>query len=442
MIESENKPLTFRSFIAFTTPTMIMMVFLSLYTIIDGIFVSRFVGQSALSAVNITLPLMTLTWGIAIMFATGGSAIVAKKFGEAKATEAKQNFTLIVLFSTITGIILMILELLFLPMILRALGATDALYDYCYQYGFLLTLFTPFAILKSLFDYFMVTANQPKLGLINTLIGGFTNMILDYVFIVTLNMGIAGAALATGIGMLIPSIIGIIYFLNRKNYLHFQKPTWDISVILKSASNGSSEMVTNLSTGVTTLVFNLMMIKYLGEDGIAAMTIVLYAQFLLTAIYLGFASGAAPLISFSFGEDNHQQLKQLIKYSYRFIIFASIFTFGLSLALSPSIIKIFTGSESKLFFLTLDGFRIFSTSFLTVGINIFASSMFTAFSNGRISVLISVLRTLVLVLIGVSVLPIFFEANGVWMTIPFAELITLIISITLTKRYASYYHYA
>ena len=363
---------------------MIMMVFLSLYTIIDGIFVSRFVGQSALSAVNINLPLMTLTWGIAIMFATGGSAIVAKKFGEGKATEAKQNFTLIVLFSTITGILLMTLELLFLPMILRVLGATNALYDYCYQYGFLLTLFTPFAILKSLFDYFMITANQPKLGLINTLIGGFTNMILDYVFIVTFNLGIAGAALATGIGMLIPSLIGIIYFLNRKNYLHFQKPTWDISIILKSASNGSSEMVTNLSTGVTTLVFNLMMIKYLGEDGIAAMTIVLYAQFLLTAIYLGFASGAAPLISFSFGEANHQQLKQLIKHSHRFIIVASIFTFGLSLVLAPSIIKIFTGSENKLFFLTLDGFRIFSISFLNVGINIFASYMFKAFSNGKI----------------------------------------------------------
>ena len=247
-----------------------MMVFLSLYTIIDGIFVSRFVGQSALSAVNINLPLMTLTWGIAIMFATGGSAIVAKKFGEGKATEAKQNFTLIVLFSTITGIILMILELLFLPMILRALGATDALYDYCYQYGFLLTLFTPFAILKSLFDYFMVTANQPKLGLINTLIGGFTNMILDYVFIVTLNMGIAGADFSHWDRNAYSFYYWNHYLLNRKNYLHFQKPTWDISVILKSASNGSSEMVTNLSTGVTTLVFNLMMIKYLGEDGISS----------------------------------------------------------------------------------------------------------------------------------------------------------------------------
>lgn len=375
------------------------------------------------------------------MFATGGSAIVAKKFGEAKATEAKQNFTLIVLFSTIIGIILMILELLFLPMILRALGATDALYDYCYQYGFLLTLFTPVAILKSLFDYFMVTANQPKLGLINTLIGGFTNMILDYVFIVTLNMGIAGAALATGIGMLIPSIIGIIYFLNRKNHLHFQKPTWDISVILKSASNGSSEMVTNLSTGVTTLVFNLMMIKYLGEDGIAAITIVLYAQFLLMSVYLGFSSGTAPLISFSYDENNHPQLKQLIKYSYRFISVASVITFALALIVASTIIKIFTGGETEVYHITKSGFYLFSFSFLSIGINIFASAMFTAFSNGKVSALISVLRSLILIIIGVILLPIFLGVNGIWLTIPLAEFITVMISIILMKRYASYYHY-
>lgn len=375
------------------------------------------------------------------MFATGGSAIVAKKFGEAKATEAKQNFTLIVLFSTIIGIILMILELLFLPMILRALGATDALYDYCYQYGFLLTLFTPVAILKSLFDYFMVTANQPKLGLINTLIGGFTNMILDYVFIVTLNMGIAGAALATGIGMLIPSIIGIIYFLNRKNHLHFQKPTWDISVILKSASNGSSEMVTNLSTGVTTLVFNLMMIKYLGEDGVAAITIVLYAQFLLMSVYLGFSSGTAPLISFSYDENNHPQLKQLIKYSYRFISVASVITFALALIVASTIIKIFTGGETEVYHITKSGFYLFSFSFLSIGINIFASAMFTAFSNGKVSALISVLRSLILIIIGVILLPIFLGVNGIWLTIPLAEFITVMISIILMKRYASYYHY-
>lgn len=375
------------------------------------------------------------------MFATGGSAIVAKKFGEAKATEAKQNFTLIVLFSTIIGIILMILELLFLPMILRALGATDALYDYCYQYGFLLTLFTPVAILKSLFDYFMVTANQPKLGLINTLIGGFTNMILDYVFIVTLNMGIAGAALATGIGMLIPSIIGIIYFLNRKNHLHFQKPTWDISVILKSASNGSSEMVTNLSTGVTTLVFNLMMIKYLGEDGVAAITIVLYAQFLLMSVYLGFSSGTAPLISFSYDENNHPQLKQLIKYSYRFISVASVITFALALIVASTIIKIFTGGETEVYHITKSGFYLFSFSFLSIGIKIFASAMFTAFSNGKVSALISVLRSLILIIIGVILLPIFLGVNGIWLTIPLAEFITVMISIILMKRYASYYHY-
>ncbi len=200
----------------FTIPTMIMMVFLSLYTIIDGIFVSRFVGQAALSAINITLPLSTLTWGVAIMFATGGSAIVAKKLGEGKTLEAKQNFTLIVICSTIIGIVLMLIELIFLDPIIKSLGATDTLFSYCKEYISIITFFAPVAILKSLFDYFMVTANNPKLGLINTLIGGFSNMILDYVFIIILKMGIAGAALATVIGMLIPSIIGIIYFLNKR----------------------------------------------------------------------------------------------------------------------------------------------------------------------------------------------------------------------------------
>lgn len=421
---------------------MIMMVFLSLYTIIDGVFVSRFVGQDALSAINITVPLMTLTWGVAVMFATGGSAIVAKKFGENKALEGKQNFSLIVVTSVIIALIMTVLELLFLTPIMKALGATETLLPYCYQYGFIITLFTPFSILKSLFDYFMVTANNPKLGLINTVIGGITNVILDYLFIVVFKMGIAGAALATGIGLLIPSIIGLIYFLNQKNYLHFVKPELDWSIIIKSATNGSSEMVTNLSTGVTTLLFNLMMIKYLGVDGVAAMTIILYAQFLLISVYLGFASGAAPLISYSYGEQNSEELKKLIRYSYRFILVASILTFGVSLILAPYIIQIFTDPTSTVYDITLNGFNIFSISFLLVGINIFASSMFTAFSNGKISVLISSLRTLILVIIGIIVLPMFFGVNGIWLTIPFAEIMTIFFSIFLTKKYRHHYQYA
>lgn len=426
----------------FTIPTMIMMVFLSLYTIIDGVFVSRFVGQDALSAINITVPLMTLTWGVSVMFATGGSAIVAKKFGENKALEGKQNFSLIVVTSVIIALIMTVLELLFLTPIMKALGATETLLPYCYQYGFIITLFTPFSILKSLFDYFMVTANNPKLGLINTVIGGITNVILDYLFIVVFKMGIAGAALATGIGLLIPSIIGLIYFLNQKNYLHFVKPKLDWSIIIKSATNGSSEMVTNLSTGVTTLLFNLMMIKYLGVDGVAAMTIILYAQFLLISVYLGFASGAAPLISYSYGEQNSEELKKLIRYSYRFILVASILTFGVSLILAPYIIQIFTDPTSTVYDITLNGFNIFSISFLLVGINIFASSMFTAFSNGKISVLISSLRTLILVIIGIIVLPMFFGVNGIWLTIPFAEIMTIFFSIFLTKKYRHHYQYA
>lgn len=440
-MNTDSKQLTFKSFMAFTTPTMIMIVFLSLYTIIDGIFVSRFVGQNALSAINITLPLISLTYGIAFMFATGGSAIVAKKFGEGNSLEGKQNFSFIVLCSVIIGMFLMIIELTFLPNLLKLLGATENLYSYCYEYGFIITLFTPIAILKSLFDYFMVTANNPKLGLINTLIGGFTNMILDYVFIVVFNLGISGAALATGIGLLIPSMIGSIYFMNQKNYLHFTKPKLKWDVLIQSMSNGLSEMVTNLSTAVTTLLFNLMMIKYLGEDGVAAITIVLYAQFLLMSVYLGFSSGTAPLISFSYGENNHPQLKQLIKYSYRFISIASVVTFVLALTLASTIIKIFTSGETEVYHITKSGFYLFSWSFLPIGINIFASAMFTAFSNGKVSALISVLRSLILVIIGVILLPIFLEVNGIWLTIPFAEFITLMISIILTKRYASYYHY-
>ena len=426
----------------FTIPTMIMMVFLSLYTIIDGIFVSRFVGQDALSAINITLPLSTLTWGIAIMFATGGSAIVAKKLGEGRPLEAKQNFTLIVLCATFIGIMLMILELTFLEPIIKFLGATDDLFPYCKQYISIITFFAPISILKSLFEYFMVTANNPKLGLINTLVGGFANIILDYVFIVVFKMGIAGAALATAIGMLIPSIIGIIYFLNKKNYLHFEKPTFDYKVLLQSAANGSSEMVTNLSSGVTTLLFNLMMIKYLGVDGVAAITIVLYAQFLLISVYLGFSSGAAPLISYSYGEQNSNELKKLIRYSYRFIFVASIMTFILSYVLAPVIIKIFTGETSDVYQITLNGFNLFSISFLTIGVNIFASAMFTAFSNGKISVLISTMRTLILVIIGIIILPPVLGVNGIWLTIPFAEIITLFISVFLTKKYRHHYQYA
>ncbi|MBQ4164066.1 MAG: MATE family efflux transporter [Turicibacter sp.] len=427
---------------AFTTPTMMMMVFLSLYTIIDGIFVSRFVGQSALSAINITLPLICLTYGVAVMLATGGSAIVAKKFGEGKSLEAKQNFSLIIGFSVLLSLILMIIELLCMPTILNWLGATENLYSYCYEYGILITLFVPMAMLKSLFEFFMITANKPKLGLINTVIGGVTNIILDYVFIAVLDLGIAGAALATGIGMTIPSVIGVIYFMNQKNYLHFTKPKLDFKVILQSMANGSSEMVTNLSTAVTTLLFNLMMIKYLGENGVAAMTIVLYAQFLLMSVYLGFASGAAPLISFSYGENNTNQLKRLINYSRRFIFVASIVTFALALLLASTIIKIFTGGETEVYHITLAGFRLFSLSFLPIGMNIFTSSMFTAFSNGRISALISVLRTLVLVIIGIIILPVLFDLNGIWLTIPFAEFITLIVSLYLTKRYSNYYRYA
>lgn len=437
-----NKQLTLKSFLVFTFPTMIMMIFLSLYTIIDGVFVSRVVGQNALSAINIFLPLWVALNGIAVMFATGGSAIVAKNFGEGKPEQAKQHFSLIVAVTLAIGLFLMLLQLLFLPKLLRLLGATDNIYEHAYAYGTILTIFMPTTMLKSLFDYFMVTANQPKRGLFYTVIGGVTNIILDYLFIVVFKIGIAGAALATAIGLLVPAILGFIYFMNQTNYLHFTKPKLEWSIILKSMGNGSSEMVTNLSSSVTTLLFNLAMLHYLGEKGVAAITIVLYAQFFLMSAYLGFSSGAAPLISFNYGENNHENLRKLIRYSYRILMVASVATFALALILASPLIKLFTGGKNELYHLTLIGFNLFAISFLPVGLNIFTSAMFTAFSNGKISAFISILRTLILVLVGIILLPTFLGVYGVWLTIPFSEAVTPIFSLLLMKRYGNYYHYA
>ncbi|MDB1956957.1 MATE family efflux transporter [Clostridium tertium] len=326
MNNSLGKEVTFLSLIKFTLPTIIMMVFFSLYTIIDGIFVSRYIGSNALSAINIVYPVICILIGISVMMATGGSAIVAKFMGEAKDKEARESFTLITITSIIFGLIIAIFSLIFIKQIIYLLGSTDSLYENSHTYLFTMLLFTPVIILKMLFDYFLITAGNPNLGLLSAIIGGVTNIILDYVLIVPLNMGLVGAALATCIGYSLPSIIGIIYFFNKKNTLHFVKPKFNFKTILYSCSNGSSEMVTQISSAVTTFLYNIIMIKLLGENGVASITIVLYAQFLLVSAYIGFTSGVSPRISYNFGSKNKQQLYKIIKYSYIFIMLFSIST--------------------------------------------------------------------------------------------------------------------
>ena len=291
MENSLQRRITPTSLIRYTLPTVIMMIFFSFYTIIDGMFISRFVGADALSASNIVFPVIYLVLGVGIMFATGGSAIVATKMGEGKTKEARENFTLIAISALVVGIIIEIITIVFMKEIIYVLGSTKELYFNCKEYLFYMIIFTPFIILKFYFDYFLVTAGAANLGLISGIAGGIVNIILDYVFIVNLNIGIKGAALATCIGYMVPSVIGIVYFFNKKYNLHFVKPKFKLNVITKSCSNGSSEMITQLSNAVTTFLYNLVLIKLLGEDGVAAITIILYVQLLLNSAYMGFVLG-------------------------------------------------------------------------------------------------------------------------------------------------------
>lgn len=441
MENSLARSFKFSSLIKFTIPSIVMLVFISLYTIVDGVFVSRFVNTDALSAVNIVYPFLNIVIAVAVMLATGGSAVIAKKLGENKSREAKENFTLIVLIGVILGILISLIGFIFSNKILNLLGSTDDLYKYCIEYFSALLIFAPAFIVNLLFQYLTITAGKPKVGLTLTIIGGLTNMILDYIFIVPMNMGISGAAIATGMGNLIPAVLGTIYFMKKKSIIHFVKPRFDLKVILKACSNGSSEMVTNLSTGVTTMLFNLAMMKLLGADGVAAITIVLYGEFLINSAYIGFSSGVAPIISYNYGNDNKSELKKIIKYSIRFILMSSVTLFIIAILFAPNIVGIFSPKGTSVFDIGYTGFSLFSLSFLFTGINIFSSAMFTAFSNGKISAAVSFLRTFVFIISGILILPRFLGVNGVWLAVPIAEVLSMIISVIFIYRYRNVYGY-
>lgn len=432
----------FFSLLKFVMPSIIMMVFMSMYTMVDGAFVSRFVSTDALSAVNIVYPLYSIVIAIAIMLATGGSAIIAKKLGEQNNKEAKENFTFIILVGIIIGIIVLIIGIFFIEPLIKMLGSNATTHDYCIDYGQTLLYFAPFAMLQMLFQYLFVTAGKPNLGLIVTILAGITNVVLDYVFIVKLGIGIKGAALATGIGLLIPAIFGVIYFtFNRKGILYFVKPSFDFKALLESCVNGSSEMVSNISVAVVTFLFNMVMLRFLGEDGVAAITILLYAQFVLNAIFFGFSMGVAPIISYNYGANNIDRQKRIFKYCMLFIISVSVIVYMLSLIGAPTLTKFFAHEGTTVYDIALEGFEIFNISFLFTGLNIFASTMFTAYSNGKVSAILSFLRTFVFIIGSLLILPYIIGVNGAWLATVIAELLSFFVSIYLIFRYKNTYNY-
>lgn len=441
MTNSIAKDFKFLSLLQFAFPTMVMMVFMSLYTIVDGIFVSRLIGTSALSAINIVYPALSLVIAIGVMLATGGSAIIARKLGENDQQGAREDFSLIILVGLLAGCLLMAVGNGLIEPIVKMLGATDLIFDDCIGYLSMSLYLAPACILQLLFQALFVTAGKPGFGLVLTISGGIANMLLDYLFMGPLHMGVRGAALATGIGQLIPALVGTLYFFCSRQSLYFVKPRLRLDVLRDSCLNGSSEMVTNLSNAVITYLFNIMMLKFLGEPGVAAITIVLYGQFLFNALYMGFSMGVAPVISFNYGSQNDRMLQKVFKICVSFIGLSSVVITALALVSSPLIVQIFSPVGTETYAIAKTGFFLFSLNYLFAGINIFASSMFTAFSDGKISAIISFVRTFVLIAANILLLPYLIGVNGIWLAVPIAECMTLFLSLYYFRKKRQDYHY-
>lgn len=441
MSYSLSKKFTFHSLLAFALPTTLMMIVMSLYTIVDGIFVSRFVGTNALSAINIAYPAINIVLGIAVMFSNGSNAIIARKLGEGKSKDARSIFSAVIGLNLIIGFTISLFGNLFAVWLAQVLGASDLILEDCVTYLRWLLGFAPALMLQIQFQMFFVTEGRPGIGLTLILMAGFANVVLDYLLIVPLQMGIAGAAIATITGYMIPSIIGMIYFSRIGKTLHLIRPHITISEFGETCLNGSSEMVTNLSTGITTFLFNLLMMHYAGENGVAAITIIQYSQFLLNALFMGFSQGVAPVISYNYGSQNHRQLKQVFRISLAFIITTSIGIFLLAQLTGNIIVGIFAKPDSKVYELAVHGFLLFAFSFLFSGLNIFTSAFFTALGNGKISAIISFVRTFGLILASLAVLPLILGIDGVWIAIPIAEIGSSILCIGYIQKNKTVYQY-
>lgn len=433
---------TYKKLFRFTLPSIIMMIFTSIYGVVDGFFVSNLVGKTEFTAVNMIYPVIMILGAIGFMFGTGGSALIAKTMGEGKDKKAKEQFSLFVYAALIGGIIIAVFGVIFLRPLALLLGAQGELLNNCVIYGRILILALPAYVLQYEFQSFFITAEKPQLGLLVTIAAGVTNMVLDGLFMGPFGWGIAGAALATALSLCVGGIVPLFYFA-RKNgsRLHLVKTKMDLSALARACFNGSSELMSNISMSLVSILYNVQLLKYAGEDGVAAYGVLMYVSMIFLAIFIGYSIGTAPVISYHYGAGNHNELKSLLKKSAIIIIIASFIMVLFSFALATPLSYIFVGYDKTLLELTKQAFFIFSFMFLFAGINIFSSSFFTALNNGLISALLSFLRTLVFQVAAVLILPLIFGIDGIWISISIAELLACIVSLFFVVIKRKKYHY-
>ena len=431
---------TYGRLIRFVIPSVAMMIFTSVYGVIDGLFVSNFVGKTPFAAVNLIIPFCMILGAFGFMFGTGGTALVAKTLGEGKKERANQIFSMLIYVALLLGILLALFGIVFVEPIALKLGADAAMLGYCVKYARVVLLGLPFFMLQNMFQSFLIAAEKPKMGLMVTIAAGVTNMVLDALFIAIFRWGVVGAAAATALSQFVGGVVPFLFFVRKNNSkLRLTKTKMMGKELLRTCTNGSSELVTNISLSLVCMLYNVQLLKIAGQNGVAAYGVIMYVNFIFISIYLGYAFGTAPIIAFHYGAKNTAELQNVLKKSLKILLGAGVTLFGAAFLLSDMLAKIFVGYDAALYAMTARGFRLYAVSYLLAGFNIYGSSFFTALNNGIVSAVISFLRTVVFEVAAIMILPVFFRLDGIWCAITVAEtaslLITAVFFFALRKRY-------
>ena len=429
--------------VRFALPSIAMMIFISIYSMVDGLFVSNFTGKEALAAVNLVYPLAMALGSIGFMFGTGGAALVAKTMGEGDEVRANRLFTFIALAAAALSVVLCAVGAFALEPLLGFLGADGQLLDLSLLYGRVLLAALPFSVLQNMFQSFFIAAEKPYVGLAVTVAAGLSNIVLDYLFIVVFGWGIAGAAVATMVGQVLGAAVSVAYFArSRTSRLRFARPVRDLRALGKACVNGSSELMTEVAASVVSTLYNFQLLMLLGADGVAAYGVIMYVNFVFTAVFFGFAMGTGPVVSYHYGAQNKDELKSLFRKSLVLVGGAGVTMFAASQLFGGALVGVFVGYDPDLVALTLHGFRIYSVSFLMAGFNIYGSAFFTALNNGKVSALVSFMRTLVFETSTVMLLPLVWGVDGVWSAIIVAEACALVLTVGFLVYLRKPYGYA
>ena len=427
----------------FALPSIVMMIFTSFYGVVDGIFVSNFTGSTAFASLNLVWPYIMILGGVGFILGVGGTALVSYQMGTGDRKLANRTFSLIVYAGIVVGLLLTLFGELTMAPVCRLMGASEDMLPYCVKYGRVMLLgIIPFT-LQNMFQSFLVAAEKPRLGLWVTVAAGITNMGLDYLFMGPFHWGVVGAAWATMLSECVGGLIPLLYFCFPNSSLYrLGRTRWDGAALLQTCTNGMSEFVTNISMSLVNMLYNLQLMKYIGEDGVAAYGVIQYVAFFFVAIYIGYSMGTAPIVSYHYGAENYDELKNLFRKGMGFIAVAALCMITLSQTLANLVAGIFVGYDAELTALTAHAFRIYSLAFLMSGFNIYGSDFFTALNNGKISAAISFIRTVILEMSAVMLLPLAFGMDGIWIALPIAEALALVVTAQFLIRKRHVYHYA